>query len=1792
MREDLTPNRVDYWEQTHETQQFDPNGKVSMKYHIACFVCLVTASAISSANFRAYNDCIRGSGDMTAANVTNWTVYNGFTSNMSGKLVDFNTGLETPVTATFSWNSAAGLRTSEVSGSADGESQPRPGTPAYEVFGGIVDYSYRLVYYGNTGWFVEIEFTGLNPSKKYSFVTTAIRGANYPDRLTLFTLSGHLSAVNNSSDGIYLKNGNQSVLRAGGNHLDTTGYVVRWDDIFVADNGDGTGSFKVRAEAYTSYGYPFGGFMLEELDSGLNTAPQVVIDPEITIQWPKHYLTLSAQVTDDGIGQPEGFLSTHWSLVSGPQPVEFCTPEQASTQVIFPAPGQYQLQIKATDGLLETTAVTTITILEPVCPVGDIDGDCRVSLSDFMWLSDLWLSETPQQADLDGNEQANLLDLSLVCQSWLEDWTGSVTVTLLPLEVAGSGATWRLDQGQWNPSGYILSSVPEGTHQIEYSVVTGWVSPEPQAVEVVRGQNTSLSATYTEIPPESVVINEFMAVNSNVSNLKPVPSVNIYTIIGGEVSYDDWIELYNQTDTAVDLAGWYLSDDPANLTQWQFPAGTTIAGKGYLVVYASKKDPLKYGYPFIDDLGRLHTNFELASKGYLALVGPDGHIEYEYRNYPKQRGFVTYGLTSDGRVGYLTGATPNAANTGIYEGEVADTKFSVGRGFYDQPQTVYLSCATPSAVIRYTTDSSIPTENHGLIYDPANPIVITTTTCLRAAAFKPGWLASNVDTQTYLFLNDVIRQATNPSTGAQVVPAGYPALWVSNYNGATVTGDYQMDPDVVNSTAYSATIKEDLKSIPTVSVVVPVEQLFGTYGIYVDQSQDGTERAGSVELLDPSGNEMFTIGCGVKMQGGVGNVTGDPGGTTLNRWKCYKLSFRLVFRGVYGGQLDYPLFGPDAADSYDTVVLDSRPQNSWLHSTEIQRIRGEYVRDQVASNLQLALGGYACHGRPVHLYLNGLYWGLYWLHERPDDSFAASYLGGDKEDYDVIKHDYENVICGSNTDYIAMFNLSATSPNTVAAFEALKGKLDVADFMDYLLANYYLGNGDWDGKNWYASHNRFDPAGRWRWHMWDAEHVMDDGSMTVVNATTKNTPMAPTGLHQKWIASNPEYRTLFGDRVHKHFFHNGALVAGNFAALFTNLTNQIDRAIVGESARWGDNRRAATPYTRDNEWLTEVNRLLNQFIPTRRDVVLAQFTGKSPAWYPTVTAPEFRINDVTQYGGDISVPSSLSLSISSDEVWFTLDGSDPRQAGGAVSPSAIRYLGQAITLDKSVQAKARARTSGGSWSALADAVFAAGPVRDNLRITEMMYHPVDANLEYIELKNIGSVSLNLNLVRFTKGIRHTFGDVSVDAGGLVLLVRNQAVFESHYTQIPAGVPVIQWQEGSLDNAGEKIELQDALGRIILSFDYKDSWHPLTDGDGFSLTILDPANPDRTLWGQKAGWRPSVFAGGSPGTDEVGLAPGSIVINELLAHSDNENPDWIEFYNTTSQDISLGGWYLTDDAANPTKYRIPDNTSIRAHDYLVLYENTDFGSAFALSENGETVILSATLDGQMTGFQVVQDFDASERNVSLGRYIKSTGGMDFVAMALQTPGGENSPPRVGPVVITELQYNPSADNSGDEYIELRNISGSAVMLQDAVKTEIAPGVYQTDVVPWKFTEGIDYTFPMDTTIPAGGILIIARNPSAFTAYYGGQMPAGTVVLGPFANDTNLSNGGEKVRLCRAGDQLLGKPRNYIRIDQVNYDDESPWPVGADGQGQSLTRVNPAAYGNDVGNWTAAAPSAGW
>ncbi|MHC4436443.1 MAG: lamin tail domain-containing protein, partial [Planctomycetota bacterium] len=235
------------------------------------------------------------------------------------------------------------------------------------------------------------------------------------------------------------------------------------------------------------------------------------------------------------------------------------------------------------------------------------------------------------------------------------------------------------------------------------------------------------------------------------------------------------------------------------------------------------------------------------------------------------------------------------------------------------------------------------------------------------------------------------------------------------------------------------------------------------------------------------------------------------------------------------------------------------------------------------------------------------------------------------------------------------------------------------------------------------------------------------------------------------------------------------------------------------------------------------------------------------------------------------------------------------------------------------------------------------------------------------------------------------------------------------------------------------------------------------------------------------------------------------------------------------------------------------------------------------------------NGISTGYRAVEDFGASQTGVSFGRYYKSsTGNYNFVANEQNTPGSENSYPKVGPIVISEIMYNPDwpvdslYPNDLYEYVELKNISAEPVTLYD----------YDTGKA-WKFTDGIEFVFPTDipVTIPAGGFLLLAKNPAAFSWRYP-NIPA-EIIFGPY--DGKLSNAGERIQLSMPGDVDLAGERHYIRIDRVNYSDGSHpencpglidlWPVDADGQGASLTRKIAADYGNDPDNWIAAPPSPG-
>jgi hypothetical protein len=226
---------------------------------------------------------------------------------------------------------------------------------------------------------------------------------------------------------------------------------------------------------------------------------------------------------------------------------------------------------------------------------------------------------------------------------------------------------------------------------------------------------------------------------------------------------------------------------------------------------------------------------------------------------------------------------------------------------------------------------------------------------------------------------------------------------------------------------------------------------------------------------------------------------------------------------------------------------------------------------------------------------------------------------------------------------------------------------------------------------------------------------------------------------------------------------------------------------------------------------------------------------------------------------------------------------------------------------------------------------------------------------------------------------------------------------------------------------------------------------------------------------------------------------------------------------------------------------------------------------------------------------VEDFGASATGVSFGRYYKSsTDNYNFVPMEYNTQGSANSDPKVGPIVISEIMYNPdwpaggSYTNDQYEYIKLHNISAEPVTLYRDDKSE-----------PWKFTDGIEFTFPdqMSVTIAAGGYLLLVKKPEAFSWRYP-AVPA-EKILGPY--DGKLSNAGERLELSMPGDVDKFGVRQYIRMDRITYSDGSHpencpggvdlWPIAPDGGGKSLTRKVLTDYGNDPANWIASIPSPG-
>jgi hypothetical protein len=1182
---------------------------------------------------------------------------------------------------------------------------------------------------------------------------------------------------------------------------------------------------------------------------------------------------------------------------------------------------------------------------------------------------------------------------------------------------------------------------------------------------------------------------------------------------------------------------------------------------------------------------------------------------------------------------------PSKLGTVVLDGkglleQVDSPDFSNKRGFYEGSFYLTLTSTVDGGTIFYTMDGSDPRYSTTAVSGASPQTVsinpasatnrggITPGVVVRAITKKEGYVTSKVKTHSFMFVESVKTQS-NPGG---IWPKPYVAGW-GLYLPQSI--DYNMDPDVVNNAAYSSLIDDALTQIPSISLVTDNKNFFDvTQGFYMNPIGQGSnwERPVSVELMNPDGSDGFQIDAGVRLRGGYSRYPSNA-----------KHSFRLFFSSEYGEKrLKHRLFEREGTNEFAKLDLSTAQNYSWSKDGSSQN---NFMKDMCFRDIQGKMGHHYTRSRYYHLYLNGVYWGLFHSQERPEANFAESYMGGDEDDYDVVKPErnlvetdddlkivategsldaaerlWNKMIAGftTNQSYYEVQGLNTDGSRNMA-YERL---LDIDNLIDYIQIAYYSGSYDapisgWSvdptrPNNYFSIYNRNNPDG-FKWFVHDFEHTMnnkeDHGvaggleenwivTRTLANFNNDLNFFNPVQIHLK-LMKNPEYKIKFADHAFRNLTKGGYLSPDSVLAVFGKRKAQIDMAIIAESARWGDTK-STIPKTKA-DWVATINSLEKNYIPFRSQVVINLL--KTAGMYPSINPPKFELGGVEPVGHTLSMTMGAGIKLQNSNgttgtIWYTTDGSDPRVQGGGVNKTAIDGGDlTTVTINANTNLKARV-LNGTTWSALHEKILNVSDPFADLRITEIHYNPLPnasvegSQLEFIELKNVGNQTINLTGLAFTTGVQYTFEGKLLEPGKFVVLASNQVAFNAHYGFLPDGQYV-----GNLNNGGELVVLANSLGVELISLTYAETepWPIGANGFGNSMVsgIHNPSG-DPALPGY---WKASSRLGGSPGQDDPEPLISPIIITEVLLHSDDPYRDAIELYNPSNAPVDISNWFLTDLIDLPQKWKIPAGTIVPANGYRVIFQghyvngelefyNNEFGSAFGLSEYGDFVyLISADAAGNYTGYSTGLTLGASDRNVSFGRYVNSVGDVHFVAQNELTLGSDNSDPRVGPLVFNQIMYNPNVTDY--EYLEIKNTSASTVNLYTTVNMNHT----------WKIG-GVDFQFPPGISLEAGASLYLIQSdvlPAVFREKY--KLATNIQI---FNMVTKLSNSGESIKIWKAGDEYLdggGLPvYTYILVEEVLYSDLAPWPVSADGLGAGLLRLNLAEYGNDPINWGENFPTA--
>jgi autotransporter-associated beta strand protein len=1320
----------------------------------------------------------------------------------------------------------------------------------------------------------------------------------------------------------------------------------------------------------------------------------------------------------------------------------------------------------------------------------------------------------------------------------------------------------------------------------------------------------------------------------------------------------DWIEIHNPTASAVNLDKWYLTDNPAKLTKWQFPAVTVAAG-AYKVVFASGLDHQAPASP-------LHTSFKLGAEGgYLALVQPDGKtVSCDCGpNYPIQYPDMSFGQVQVGGQWiwrYLATPSPAAANSGPTVGPLV-------RSLTRNPAPI---AAGSDQVI---TAHVVPT------YHPVAQVIMYYRVMYGnevAVLMRDDGTAGDATAADSIYTAVIPRAA---------YAAGQMVRWYVTAV-STVPGD--------------GTTRAPMYSVPALS-----QQYFGT--VVADPAVQSSQLPVFYWFVqNPS------------LLNGAGGTS--PSSFYYNGQFCDNVNFSV--HGQSTSAFTKKSFNVDLNREVRLEVSDGDPGvkdfnllTDWADKSK--------VRNTLAWETHRDADVPALDAFPVRIQQNGQFWSVAdWVEETDSNFLDRVGLDSNGALYKIYDNLSSTATAEKKTrtwedasDLQALINGAALTGTAETNF--FYDNLDLPEIANYLASIVINANVDLGHKNYYVYHDT-DGTGQWQFFPWDVDltfghnwtgalNYFDDAIYTnnglyVANGNMVFTPLyAEPGFRQMYLR---RVRTLMDQLLQPPGTPAAQL---KFEARIDQLVAEIDPHNDPTPALGTDD--ADLDYQKWGSWgnmnttRQGADRIKNEFLPARRTYLYTQLPDIPAAQVALASLPANQRN--IAFGTIEHSPASGNqdqefLQIINNNT-FAVDMSGWKLTGGVTmtfDPGTVVPAGRTMYVSPNLPAF-RARTAGPSGN---QGLFVVGSYKGHLsangetinlvddqlraitsvtwppsipsapqqflRITELNFDPSAADtahgevdrpsneFEYVEVLNTSTQPLDLTGVQFTNGITFTFPPTMLQPGQYGLVVKDLVAFQSRYG---TALKVLGSYTGSLDNSGEKIRLEDAEWGTISEFTYGVGglWPSRPGGKGSSLEVIS-TNGD---YNDPRNWRASTDNGGSPGWGSAGR----VVINEVLAHTDN-NADKIELYNITTQPVNVGGWFLSNNVADLTKYQISaantgslvsgqgtgvgvvtlanvktpiavadvvdlywqggtrynvtvdsldgagnstlhfDNTPaatgdllptagtqvfvvkqtlVPAHGYLVLTAASQFNSPgapgcnspFGFSEHGDDLYVSslAVSGGAMVAgdYREHETWGYTPNGRSIGRWVTSTGDVDFTLFQTPTFGAANSAPYVGPLVVSELMYNPlpataeeiaagydpnavGAGHNDFEFIELVNRSAAPVALMADVSGNASNNYYVGGGV------GFTCGWYQDHSGTNHASEVWTLEPGATVTWTATQLPVGTYDV--YAHYTVTDANGKLRDLDDAAQYTIAFSGGGSTIKIINQDDTLAYPPDGEGE----------------------------